>query len=574
MISAPGGNAANGSSPPCHASTPGGRLEPPALPSAMRPSPEGRITAARATGNSPAKQSDARPNMRPSIRTAENRRRSRVPFPGGAFVIAAGLRTRKRIRHRDPDAAAARFARLQQALVLRHTLADARLRPHRESTLRRARLHEPQRARREQCGHRDRGGKGRREDRADHDRGSADREQRVTVYQTRRSGPVTLASDGAATGIAAGTAAIAARLRRDLAGRRHRGEGPATATDGGAKQSLVRGRRGTDDDRAAAARHMRQQRGKLLLVQRRHQAAVDDQRVDARIRGGGPGQLLGLDGHRVESGERPGDRARRHPREQRRLRQGKARLEARALPAVASHRRRDRLGGAQWNVTDRILSGVEREPRPHAGAVRGEYHLHGPAALGSHANLDLGVPARSAPSVPGRDHFDFERVRRLRGVGQSESEDDCREATEQPRLAGTKECQRDRRRQVCRQQRRQPWIVDLQPSQARVRVEPLSAKDVVAGRRREMRERARPEHERRQSRPGACEEIGQRPKPQRSGGREPERCGHGPIGPVTSRRVARSESTQRVLDQGRGLVRGREHRDHDESGERERSRCD
>jgi hypothetical protein len=118
-----------------------------------------------------------------------------------------------------------------------------------------------------------------------------------------------------------------------------------------------------------------------------------------------------------------------------------SRFEIRALLAVASHLRRDRLGRAQWNVADGCLAGAELEPRPHAGGVRGEHHVHRLAALGTQADLDLGDSARPAPPIPRRDHFDVERVGRPGGAGQPESKHDCSKATEQPHLPGANQHQ-------------------------------------------------------------------------------------------------------------------------------------
>ena len=123
---------------------PDGRLERPALASATRPSPAGRITAARATGNSPAKQSEPRPNMRPSTYTAENRlggntrpiprprARRRGSSADAPAYQAPGIRTLPR---RDSLSAAGPGSALTRS-------PDARFRPHREPDLRRPCLHE------------------------------------------------------------------------------------------------------------------------------------------------------------------------------------------------------------------------------------------------------------------------------------------------------------------------------------------------------------------------------------------------------------------------------------------------
>ena len=62
----------------------------------------------------------------------------------------------------------------------------------------------------------------------------------------------------------------------------------------------------------------------------------------------------------------------------------------------------------------------------------------------------------------------------------------------------------------------------------------LCSSVTVPGRHLVVQKWETPEHQRRQSWPGACEKIGQGPEPQGSCGREPEHRSHGPMGPVTS----------------------------------------
>ena len=146
----------------------------------------------------------------------------------------------------------------------------------------------------------------------------------------------------------------------------------ATATDG-AKQPLGPRRCGTD------ARIVRPQAAtcdssaELLLVERRHQAAVDDQRVDARIRSGGPRQFLGLD-DRVESGKEGPATGAAPPRRATATPTAKDATRGWRVPCrCVAHRRRDRLGGAQGNVIGIAFllraRAASRSRRPRATAT-------------------------------------------------------------------------------------------------------------------------------------------------------------------------------------------------------------
>ena len=119
----------------------------------------------------------------------------------------------------------------------------------------------------------------------------------------------------------------------------------------------------------------------------------------------------------------------------------------------------------------------------------------------------------------------------------------------------------------------QRWIVELQRAEARLRIPPLRAQQVLPGGDAKVHQRTRGHDGARTIRARVSAERCERTEPQRCGGEQPEHRGRQPAGPLASRRFIQPRGLQQARRCAAGEPRHDDDAECDQQQRRKWSRC-